>query len=263
MATTTSIKELHECFSDTLKTKERYLVSKSDFFDDTITDMFSNFCKIYSSGDVKGDTMIGLSCGPYIYYTLPACKHFNEIIYACSDDKSIQEVKKWLKNEPDAIDWSDAIKKICELQGTGETWIESQDMLQKKVKEVLKCDVTDSNPLSPVTLPQADCLLLAHCLEHFVPDKKSYCEALANVATLLKPGGTLVMSACIEATFYMVGDFKFPILCIDEDFLEEALPKAGFVIDEVNIFHRKAYSLYSIADFKRNVVLKAHKKREM
>ncbi|KAJ1196435.1 hypothetical protein NDU88_000306 [Pleurodeles waltl] len=263
MAATASLKELHEHFSDMQKAKERYLVTKSAFFDDTITDMFSKFIKIYSSGEVKGDTLIGLCCGAYIYYTLPACKYFNKIIYACSDDKSIQETQKWLKNEPNAIDWSDAIKKISELQGNGEMWKENQCMLQGKVQKVIRCDVTSSNPLSPITEPQADCLLLAHCLEHFVTDKKSYTDALKNVSTLLKPGGHLVMSACLEATFYMVGDFKFPILFMDDGFVKDALTKAGYVIDDVHIFYRKADSLYDIADYKGVIVLKAHKKTEM
>ncbi|XP_078496142.1 nicotinamide N-methyltransferase-like [Lissotriton helveticus] len=263
MASSSSLKELHERCHDIRKMKGRYLEAESALFDDVVIKLFSNLIKIYSSGDVKGDSLIGLSYGPYIYYTLPACDYFNEITFACSDDNSIQEIQKWLKNEPDALNWSHLIKKICELQGSGDTWTEKEHMLQRKVKGVLKHDVLNCNPLSPVIHPQADCLFLAQCLEHFVTDKKSYCEALKNVSSLLKTGGHLIMSAVLEATFYMCGDFKFPVLCMDEDFLKDALKGAGYVIQESYIHLRKNESLYDITDFKYLIVIKALKEREM
>ncbi|XP_078496380.1 nicotinamide N-methyltransferase-like [Lissotriton helveticus] len=261
MASNMNLNELHERFYDPQKMKESYLVQESAFFEDTILKMFSNFINIYSTADVKGDSLIGLSFGPYIYYTLPACEYFNEITFACADDNSIQKIQKWLKKEPDALDWSHIIKKICELQGSGETWNEKECMLKRKVKRVLKHDVTSSNPLSPVILPQADCLLLAHCLEHFVTDKKSFCEALKNISSLLKTGGHLIMSAMLEATFYMCGDFKFPIFYMNEDFLKDALIEAGYDIQEEYIYLRKTESLYDVTDYKYFVVLKAHKTR--
>ncbi|XP_078496143.1 nicotinamide N-methyltransferase-like [Lissotriton helveticus] len=263
MASNLSHKERYEKCYDPQKMKERYFTPESAFYNDTIVQNFNNFIKLFSSGDVKGDSLIALSYGPHIYYTLPACEYFNKITFACSDDKSIQEVQKWLKNEPDALDSSRIIKKICELQGCGDTWTEKKHMLQNKVKTVLKHDSTNRNPLSPVIYPQADCLVLAHYLEHFVTDEKSYCEALKNVSSLLKTGGHLIMSACLEATFFMCGDFKFPIFCLYEGFLKDALKGAGYVILEDYIYHRVAESQYDILDHKYVVVLKARKEREL
>ncbi|XP_069065043.1 nicotinamide N-methyltransferase-like [Pleurodeles waltl] len=259
MASSIDLKELYERFYDPRKIGEIYLTPESTFFDDTITQMISNLIKIYSSGDVKGDSLIALSCGHYIHCTVPACEYFNEITFACADGKSIQEIQKWLKNEPDAMDYGQTIKEICKLQGCGETWIEKQHMLQRKLKTVLECDVTSRNPLSPVIHPQADCLLLVHCLENHVTDEKSYCEALTNVSSLLKPGGHLVMCATLEATFYMCVDFKFPLFCMDVSFLKDALTKAGYVIEEDHILPRKVDCLYDVTDYKSFIVLKARK----
>ncbi|XP_078496145.1 nicotinamide N-methyltransferase-like [Lissotriton helveticus] len=262
MASNLNLNELYERFYDPQKMKERYFTPESAFFDDTVVQMFSNYIKLFSSGCVKGDSLIGLSYGPHIYYTLPACEYFNKITFACSEDKSIQEIQKWLKNEPDALDSSRIIKKICELQGSGDTWVEKEHMLKRKVQQLLKHDVMSSNPLSPIIHPQADCLVLAHCLEHFVTDKKTYCEALKNVSSLLKPGGTLIMSALLEATFYTCGDFKFPVLCLDDDFLKDAIKGAGYVIQENYIYLRVAESLYDVVDHKYIFHLKACKERE-
>ncbi|KAJ1196427.1 hypothetical protein NDU88_000298 [Pleurodeles waltl] len=216
-----------------------------------------------NQGDVKGDSLTALCLGPYLQYILPLCNYFNEITFACADDKSIQEIKKWLKNEPDIMDYSHAMKMICELQGRGETLPEVEQMLRKKIRTVLECDVTSRNPLSPVIHPQADCLLLVHCLEHFVTNKKSYCEALKNVSSLVKPGGHLLMITKFCATFFMCGDFRFPIFCLEEGFLKDALKGAGYVIEEDHIYPRKTQSLFDVADFQYFAVLKARKVREI
>ncbi|XP_078496382.1 nicotinamide N-methyltransferase-like [Lissotriton helveticus] len=263
MASTMTLKELHEKYFDPRTVLETFYMRDSGFLDDTITETFSKFFKITSSGQVKGDSAIVLSIGPYAHYPLLICEHFNEITFACADDKSIQEIQKWWKNEPDAVDYSHAMKMICDLQGTGEQWTEKQQMLQRKVKRVLNFDVMSSNPLSPIIHPQADCLLLIHCVEHFVKDKKSYCKALENISSLLKPGGHLIMITKFYATFYMCGDYKFPVFCLDEDILKDALKGASFVIEENHIYPRKTETLHSIADYKYFAILKARKERKI
>ncbi|XP_078496053.1 nicotinamide N-methyltransferase-like [Lissotriton helveticus] len=260
---TMDLKELHEKYYTAKAVREMYLTQDSSFYEGAISEMFSHFIKSFSSDDVEGETLIELSFGPYLYYSLPVCEYFTEITFACADDNSIQETQKWLKNEPDALDWSHIMKLICELQGCGETWIEKQNMLKRKVKRVLKHDVSCSNPLSPIIHPQADCLLLAHCLEHFLTDKKSYCDALKNVSTLLKTGGLLIMTATLETTFYMVGTTLFPVFCIDGSFLKDSLKWAGYVIEEEHIIPRKMECLYSLTDYKCHAFLKARKEREM
>ncbi|XP_078496158.1 nicotinamide N-methyltransferase-like [Lissotriton helveticus] len=259
MACTMNPKELHENHFDPRKALETFFVRDSEFVDDTITEMFSKFFKFTSSGQVKGDSLIVLSIGPFVYDPLPICEYFNEITFACADDKSIQEVQKWWKNEPDAMDFSSIMEWICDLQGSGEKWTEKQQIMQRNIKRVLKFDIMSCNPFSPIIHPQADCLLLAHCVEHFVTDKKSYCKALENVSSLIKPGGHLILFTIFYATFFMCGDFKFPLFCLDEDIMKDALKGAGFVIEEKYINPRKTETLYSITDYKYFVILKARK----
>ncbi|XP_078496165.1 indolethylamine N-methyltransferase-like [Lissotriton helveticus] len=258
-----NLKELHEKHYTAKAVREMYLTQESSFFEGAISEMFSHYIKSFSSGDVKGETLTALSFGPYLYYSLPVCEYFTEITFACADENSMQEMQKWMKNEPDALDWSHIMKLICDLRGRGEPWIAKQNKLKGKVKTVLKYDVLCSNPLSPIIHPQADCLLLAHCLEHYVTNKKSFCDALKNVSTLLKTGGLLIMTVTLEVTYYMVGDFKFPLFCMDECFLKDALKGAGYAIEEVHIYPRKTECLNDITDFKYLAFLKARKEREM
>ncbi|XP_078496385.1 indolethylamine N-methyltransferase-like [Lissotriton helveticus] len=263
MAATSSIRDLYDQFFDARKMTDLAFASDSEFYQDSINEMFSGYNKLLSSGDVKGDTLIAMCFGPFIYYALPASEHFSEIIFSCPNDKSIQELEKWLKNEPDALDWSHVAKFICELEGKSENWMEKLSMLRRKIKKCLKCDVSSGNPLCPIIQPQADCLLLAHCLELFVTDKKSFCDALKNVSSLLKTGGHLIMNVNLNETFFLLGDVKFPHLCIDEGYLKKTLVDAGYVIVEHHVYHRQTNALYDVTDYEGVIILKALKQREI
>ncbi|XP_069062013.1 nicotinamide N-methyltransferase-like [Pleurodeles waltl] len=263
MALNINLMEHYEKCFDPRKLKDTYLCQKSAFLTDAIFQLFPPLLKILSSGAVKGDSLIQITFGPFIQYTLPACKYFTEIFFACPNNKSIQEVKKWLKEDSDALDWSHAIKDICELQGSGETPMECQNMIRRKIKDVFKCDLNKSNPLSPVVLPPADSLLLVHCLEFLTNDKETFCKAMKNVSSLLKPGGHLLMVIDLKTTFFMFGDFKFPVLYIEESPLRSTLNDAGYVIRESHIFHRKTECLYDLTDYGDVMVLYACKEREV
>ncbi|XP_039352195.1 nicotinamide N-methyltransferase-like [Mauremys reevesii] len=201
--------------------------------------------KIFTSGGVKGDTLIDIGSGPTIYQLLSACENFKEIIASDYTDRNRQELEKWLKNEPGAFDWTPVVKYVCELEGDREKWAEKEDKLRKKVKQVLKCDVSKSNILAPVSLPQADCLLSTLCLENACKDLKSYRAALKNISSLLKPGGHLVMLIFLKETYYMVGQRRFSSLYLEQESVEEAVREAGYDIQCVEVTPKCSESTFA------------------
>ncbi|XP_069469989.1 nicotinamide N-methyltransferase-like [Ambystoma mexicanum] len=206
--------------------------------------------------------MIHMSLCPYIHYNFPACEYFTEIIFGTGTDSSFRELAKWRKNEANAIDMSHVAQFVCDGEGHRETGIEKQNMMQRKLKQVPKYDMKKSNPFSPVVLPQADCLLLSHCLEVHAQDKEAYCSALKNVSSLLKPGGALIMIVSMETTTYMVGKFKFPHLCVDDDFLRKTLTDNGYFVEELKVLPRKALGLMDVSNYSGLIVLNARKEVE-
>ncbi|KAJ1183207.1 hypothetical protein NDU88_000032 [Pleurodeles waltl] len=258
MASGITKKEFYDRFFDPRQYLEDYFVQQSEFFDD-ITEMFNGSLKIFSSGGhVEGSTLFHILVAPLIYYTIPICDDFTEIIFASPVDKSIEELEKWLKNKPDAIDFSDLQK-----QGNWYAGVEKLSIVRRKATQVVKCDVMRSNPLLSVTLPQADCLLLTYCLELITADKKAFCDALKNVSSLLKPGGQLIMVIALGCTYYMVGTVKCPHLFFDEEFVKCAVTEAGYLIVEHHICPRRLQKLYDVTDFTATCFLKACKEREV
>ncbi|XP_050777466.1 nicotinamide N-methyltransferase-like [Gopherus flavomarginatus] len=154
---------------------------------------------------VTGDTLIDIGSGPTIHQLLSACESFKEIIASDYTYRNHWELEKWLKNEPGAFDWTPVVKYVCELEGNRGKEAEKEAKLRKIIKQVLKCDVHQSNPMNPIVLPPADCLVSSLCLECACKDLTTYRIALKNIGSPLKPGGHLVLSGVLGCSFYMVG----------------------------------------------------------
>ncbi|XP_060106508.1 nicotinamide N-methyltransferase-like [Heteronotia binoei] len=193
-----------------------------------------NLHKAFLSGGLKGDTLIDIGSGPTIYQLLSACESFQEIIATDYVDENREEMQRWLRKEPGAFDWSPVAKYVCELEGDREKWAQKLEKVRSSVKRVLKCDVTQPNPLAPLSLPPADCILSVYCLELASKDLPAFHSALKNIGSLLKPGGHLLLFTALESSFYMLGQCRFGCLYLEQKTIEEAVKEAGFDIEWVD-----------------------------
>ncbi|XP_078515110.1 nicotinamide N-methyltransferase-like [Lissotriton helveticus] len=260
MASMSELKKIHDQYLDATMAIETYKVKESAFIDDAITRMLPIFNKIFMTGNCKGEMLMCLSYAPYFEWTFAASEYFSDIILGGSTDKCIAGIQKWWKNEPGCLDWSHVGEGLCELQSTGEEWPDMQKKIQRKIKQVVTYDLSQSNPLFPIVLPQADCLLLPHCLEIHVTNEEEFCSAVKNLSSLLKNGGHLIMIACVKQTYFMIGSFKFPHLSIDEILVKKALSEADYVINELQLFPRTENHLYDVADYESFILVHAQKK---
>ncbi|XP_060106512.1 nicotinamide N-methyltransferase-like [Heteronotia binoei] len=144
-------------------------------------------------------------------------------------------MQRWLKKEPGAFDWSPVVKYVCELEGDRENWAQKEEKVRRTVKQFLKCDVIQPNPLAPLHLPPADCLLSTLCLDVACKDLPTFRNALKNISSLVKPGGHLIFLVTLEGTFYIVGQHQFSRLYLDQESVEEAVKEAGFDIEWLEV----------------------------
>lgn len=107
--------------------------------------------------------------------------------------------------------------------------------MRRAVKQVLKCDVTQSQPLGAVSLPPADCLLSTLCLDAACPDLPAYRTALRNLSSLLKPGGYLVIVDALKSSYYMIGEQRFSSLCLGQEAVETSVREAGYTIKQFEV----------------------------
>ncbi|XP_015668414.1 nicotinamide N-methyltransferase-like [Protobothrops mucrosquamatus] len=186
--------------------------------------------RTFTLDGIKGDTLIDIGTGPVIHLFLSACESFQEIIATDYTDQNREEVQRWLKKEPGAFDWMPVVKYVCELEEDKEKWPEKEEKVQRVIKRYLKCDVTQPNPLAPLVLPPADCLLSTFCFDGACKDIPTYRSAFRNISSLLKPGGHLLFNSSLEGHYYTVGQYHFSLLYLEREMIEEAVRQAGFVI---------------------------------
>nr|XP_056716361.1 nicotinamide N-methyltransferase-like isoform X1 [Euleptes europaea] len=186
--------------------------------------------KAFILDGLKGNTLIDIGSGPSIHQFLSACESFQEIIATDYTDQNREEMQRWLKKEPGAFDWSLLVKYVCELEGDRERWAEKEEKVRRTIKQVLKCDVTQADPLAPLVVPPADCVLSVLCLETACEDLPTYRSAVKNIGSLVKPGGHLILVTALKTTFYIPGQNRFHALYLEQETVDNAVKGAGFDI---------------------------------
>ncbi|XP_075425397.1 nicotinamide N-methyltransferase-like [Ascaphus truei] len=224
-------KRYHDEGFDPKKVMEIYFgAEKTDTKEELMHYPLRELFKILTPGSVRGDTLIDLSFGAVTTHLLIACDYFKEITMLESSDVSIREIEKWLKKEPGAVDSSHAAMFICELEGKSEGWEEKEEKVRRAIKHVVKCDFTKDNPLDPVVLPQADCLISMWYLGAASKDHDSYLSNLKKCSSLLKVGGHLIMFGLFNMSYIMIDQHKLSVLTYDEEFTMKALRDTGYII---------------------------------
>ncbi|XP_069470322.1 nicotinamide N-methyltransferase-like [Ambystoma mexicanum] len=231
---------------------DRYYSSKDGALvnDKYLEFVLKQLAKTFTAGVVEGETLIDIGTGLSIYQLLSACEVFKEIIVSDYSALCRQEFEKWLKKHPGTFDWSPVVRYVCDLEGQSEKSTQKEEKLRQRVKEILKCDVTQSQPLESSLPLSADCLLSSLCLEAACKDHDTYRRAIKNISTLLKPGGHLVMMGALEDTYYTVGDHRFSVLFYDAGFVRNALTGAGYIIKDFQVCPRPKDSAHSFSDYK-------------
>ncbi|KAI8515784.1 hypothetical protein Bbelb_065970 [Branchiostoma belcheri] len=175
-----------------------------------------------------GRRLLDVGSGPTVYQLISASRVCPEI--TCSDihKGALAEIKKWKNGDQNAFDWTDAVKFVCELEGT--RWESRQKQLQNSIKDTVVCDVFKDNPLHPAVAQPFDTVISAYCLEGACWDKgrSTYADTVRNTCSLLKPGGYFILMSYIGVTYYIEGGQKLPeSLCLNPEFVLKSLSEAG------------------------------------
>ncbi|KAG8447451.1 hypothetical protein GDO86_014802 [Hymenochirus boettgeri] len=199
--------------------------------EDAMEEIMENVYKVLSSGCVKGDTIIDVSLGLYMFQLFIAADYFKNIILIESSDSCVDEIQKWINNEPGAVDKSHMAAFACALKGKSEGWQKQEEKARQAIKQVVKWDLTKENPLEDVVLPKADCLISCWYLELVSKDPEMYLSLQKHFSSLLKIGSHLILMSLFNMSYYTIGDHKFSSLRCNEEFVQKVLTDCGYVIE--------------------------------
>ncbi|XP_019622295.1 PREDICTED: indolethylamine N-methyltransferase-like [Branchiostoma belcheri] len=222
---------------------------------------------VFNSGEVKGKRLIDVGSGPTIYQIISASRVFPEIVCAEYSESGRAEIQKWVAEDPGAFDWSEYVQYFCDFEGTRDIWAERQKQLRQAITAVVPCDVHKSNPVEPLQLEPFDAVMTLYCIETACTDRKSYVQAVRNVSSLLKPGGTLILQTYIGtlrflsngASFYAVGGVRHPTVKLDVDFVLQTISDAGYEDIKCSYYPAAKRERYTTSDLTAILHLTAKK----
>ncbi|XP_069495527.1 indolethylamine N-methyltransferase-like [Ambystoma mexicanum] len=261
MASSSAWLEQYHKYYDAATGMPEYYAKDSAFVDDAIKQVLKFTVSATSSGAVKGDIII--QYGINLAVLFPACRYFKEITHVALIETNRQAAKKWANNETGAFDFSEAAQFVCELEGHSETWTEKEEMMRRKMTQFLKCEAEEGRLVLPSLLTKADCILVVHFLEMICPSLDVFCKAVKDMSCQLNIGGHLLLNVLLGGTFIIIGTFKFPLLCLDEERVNRAISEAGLVIEKSKNNPRANTCQYSVTDFTSALCVLARKERDV
>lgn len=144
----------------------------------------------------------------------------------------MDEVKLWKDGSAEAISWQKFFKKALHLEGnkkvSAKQIISRKNLVRRKITKFLHCDAFKKDPLGKEYRNYYDIINTNFVTESITNKKEVWETLIANICSMLKKNGILIMTAIKDAKYYHVGKRAFPSTRITEEDIIKVLIKLGF-----------------------------------
>lgn len=184
--------------------------------------------------------------GPIVSHILPLAGKAQEIHASEYVESNRKELQNWLSGQPNIHNWRPFTLEILRLEGKSNPTVadaeKREQEIRQRVTQVLPGDVRDANPLG-IEKQGFYALVTAHyCAEGIDPDKQKWRVYMSNIMSMVKPGGTLITSACGSGTYYKVADTYFPSTNLEPQDVLNCFWENGFVDVDIRVRQLPEYA---------------------
>lgn len=177
-------------------------------------------------GRVPGPTLC-FGSGPTLHHVFSAAPHTSALYLADYLPQNLDEIDKWLRRAPGAHDWRPFVQYtlLCEL-GREPTEAEvgaRSELTRDRIAGLLPADAGLEDPLGRSFRGAFATVLSPFCADSATGDRGVWERYSRNIASLVAPGGRLLVSALRRCRQYRVGARHFPSANIDEADLQTVL----------------------------------------
>lgn len=189
--------------------------------------------------DVKNNPiLLEFGGGPTIYQLISAAPKVRAIHFADYLNKNLNEVKLWNSDPREAFNWDKFFKTALLLEGnkivTEEQITLRKNLVKKKITKFLHCDAFKKNPIDKKYRNYYEIININFVTESITDKKETWETLIANICSMLKEEGILIMTAIKGAEYYHVGKRTFPATSIEEEDIIKVLTKLKF--EETSFF---------------------------
>jgi len=174
--------------------------------------------------------------GPMLYTVIALAAQAQEIHFSDYVPASLQEVERWLANDPTAFDWTDYTNTVLAIEGHTPTNSMIQQRLaqtRQKITRLISGDALANAPLGP-SAPAYDLVTAHYCTDVAAATFEEWVQIMKNISTLVKPGGWLVIGITTGATsntfVYNGPAVSFDCVDLTPDDIRRGYEIAGFDI---------------------------------
>ena len=233
-------------YLDTFYQKQSVYKEMMDF---ALVNIHNFFMQKYSTSKGVPLKVLDYGCGPVVAYDISAAAESAEIVLAEYGEQCCSALQDWLDHSPSAWDWTPHIKRVvCDLEGKEESEVKKrEDDLQKAVKAIVPCDITQDPPIAKGYEGPYDVVMSMLCIENGYLTRQGYKAAVKRISTLVKRDGTLLLYTTIrnrEANdntpgYYYVGEQRIVQVALPLEFVQATLNECGFSVEKTNTLPEK------------------------
>ncbi|XP_069107979.1 nicotinamide N-methyltransferase-like [Argopecten irradians] len=185
--------------------------------------------RIFNECDIRGKRLLDIGTGPAIYTVISASNYVDEIFLSDYAPQNREYLTKWWKGE---ISYpKDIIDYVIEEENRHMTTKQREDEIREKVKGIYPIDIMSKQPLGfEINDNKFDVIVSGHCLDEVAQNITEFQRCIQNVSSVLNEGGFLIFSCDFGATYYQVGEYKFPGKSFTKDEVKQTVLDAGFSI---------------------------------
>ena len=194
--------------------------------------LYKFFTKYNSKWDNKTARLLEFGGGLVVTPLISAAPYVNQITFSAFLESERKEVELWKQGKEGARDWSSHFKYVVndmEHISGDDAWREREELLRKRIANIVPCDALNDNPLLGTQEP-FEIISTSSTLETACTSYVEYKAAIKRLVGLLKPGGFFLMLIPERITFYVLGNKKWPCLHVTLEQVKEALAEAGAAV---------------------------------
>jgi hypothetical protein len=185
------------------------------------------------------ETGLDLGCGPVLHHAAQVVPWVDRLDMADVQDSNLDEIRRWVRGDPDAFDWSifiGAERGVLDAEGgaggAGGSVAEREALLRARI-HLMPCDLLESLPLGkPAQYP-----LVAsyYCAEWVIPSITGWEATMRKVSSLVARDGWLFLAGVHATDYCVIGGRRVPCARVTGDDVHRVLGELGFDASTVQL----------------------------
>ncbi|MDM8530693.1 guanitoxin biosynthesis pre-guanitoxin forming N-methyltransferase GntF [Anaerolineales bacterium HSG25] len=215
-----------------------------------IEDVFATQFMIKALKNMPSNLLtLDFSSGPTLYVEATLAPQSREIHMCDYVPASLDVLRSWVDDSPEAFNWTPYIKMILKEEGeaiTPNTVAQRIAEMRRKITNLMRCNALLENPLGDNRI-QYDLVVTQSVTESVASNLSEWIQVMRNISTLVSPGGWLLIGVTTDTQGYYVKEKFFS--CVDltnEDirrgYMENGYDSDSFYLETISSPGERGYS---------------------